>query len=129
DGDPMRSIMPFPEVGGVKVLQGKESVAVDMAKPEGREIVLELVRRADAVLQTFRAGVAERHGYTADDLLGVNTGLVYLNAPGYGIDGPIGHRPAFAPTMGAGSGLGSRNAGGPQNLPQGPDLSPDAVAG
>jgi crotonobetainyl-CoA:carnitine CoA-transferase CaiB-like acyl-CoA transferase len=127
DGDPMRTIMPFPEIGGIKVLQGKESVAVDMASPEGREIVLELVRRADMVLQTFRAGVAERHGYTAADLLAVNPDLVYLNAPGYGVDGPMGHCPAFAPTMGAGSGLGYRNVGGPKNLPQGPDLTLDQV--
>jgi crotonobetainyl-CoA:carnitine CoA-transferase CaiB-like acyl-CoA transferase len=121
DGDPIRHIMPFPEVGGAKVLAGKESVAVDMASQEGRRIVLELVRRADVVLQTFRAGVAERHGYTANDLLAVNPDLVYLNAPGYGIDGPCGHRPAFAPTMGAGSGLAYRNVGGPDNVPSSPD--------
>jgi crotonobetainyl-CoA:carnitine CoA-transferase CaiB-like acyl-CoA transferase len=123
DGDPIRHIMPFPEVGGAKVLQGKESVAVDMASEEGRRIVLELVRRADVVLQTFRAGVAERHGYTASDLLAINPDLVYLNAPGYGIDGPCGHRPAFAPTMGAGSGLAYRNVGGPDNVPSDPDQS------
>lgn len=126
-GDPIRTIMPFPEVGGVKVLHGKESVAVDITRPEGRAIVLELVRRADAVLQTFRAGVAERHGYTADELLAVNPNLVYLNAPGYGSGGPMGHRPAFAPTIGAGSGLGYRNVGGPRNLPQGPELTVDEV--
>ncbi|HLY83505.1 MAG TPA: CoA transferase, partial [Acidimicrobiales bacterium] len=39
DGDPMRTIMPFPEVGGVKVLSGKQSVAVDIGTPEGKEIV------------------------------------------------------------------------------------------
>jgi crotonobetainyl-CoA:carnitine CoA-transferase CaiB-like acyl-CoA transferase len=122
DGDPIRHIMPFPEVGGVKVLQGKESVAVDMASDAGREIVLELVRRADVVLQSFRAGVAERHGYTAAEMLAVNPDLVYLNAPGYGTGGPCGHRPAFAPTIGAGSGLAYRNVGGVGNLPQSPDL-------
>ena len=122
DGDPIRHIMPFPEVGGIKVLQGKESVAVDMASDKGREIVLELVRRADLVLQSFRAGVAERHGYTGPEMLAVNPDLVYLNAPGYGTDGPCGHRPAFAPTIGAGSGLAYRNIGGIENLPQEPDL-------
>jgi crotonobetainyl-CoA:carnitine CoA-transferase CaiB-like acyl-CoA transferase len=127
DGDPMRMIMPFPEVGGIKVLQGKESIAVDIASDEGRAIVLELVRRADVVLQTFRAGVAARHRYTAADLLAVNPDLVYLNAPGYGSDGPMGYRPAFAPTMGAASGLGYRNVGGPSNLPQGPDLTLEDV--
>jgi crotonobetainyl-CoA:carnitine CoA-transferase CaiB-like acyl-CoA transferase len=127
DGDPMRHIIPFPEAGGAKVLQGKESVAVDMASEAGRRIVLELVRRADIVLQTFRAGVAERHGYTAADLLAVNPDLVYLNAPGYGVDGPCGHRPAFAPTIGAGSGLAYRNVGGPNNVPRGPELTLEEV--
>lgn len=127
DGDPMRHIVPFPEVGGAKVLQGKESVALDMTTAQGRQIVLELVRRADVVLQTFRAGVAERHGVTARDLLAVNPDLVYLSAPGYGLDGPCGHRPAFAPTMGAGSGLAYRNVGGPANIPQGPELSVEDV--
>ena len=93
EGDPLRNLMPFPELAGVKAMQGKESVAVDMASERGREIVLELARRADVVLQSFRAGVAERHGYTAADLLAVNPDLVYLNAPGYGSDGPCGHRP------------------------------------
>ncbi len=79
------------------------------------------------VLQSFRAGVAERHGYTAADLLAVNPDLVYLNAPGYGIDGPCGHRPAFAPTIGAGSGLAYRNIGGIDDLPQDPALSLEEV--
>ncbi len=111
DGDPMRSIMPFPEVGAVKVLSGKESVAVDIATPEGHEIVERLVHRADVVLRSFRAGVAERLGYDDETLLAVNPDLVYLNAPGFGVDGPYGHRPAYAPTIGAGAGQAGRNLG------------------
>lgn len=126
-GDPMRHLFAFPEIGGIKVLQGKESIAVDMTRPEGRSIVLELVRRSDAVLQSFRGGVAERHGYGADDLLAVNPELVYLGAYGYGPGGPCGRRPAFAPTFGAAVGLGYRNVGGPENLPQGCELSQDEV--
>lgn len=127
DGDPIRSIMPFPEVGGIKVLQGKESVAVDIASEAGHQIVLELVRKADIVLQSFRSGVAERHGYTAKDLLAINPDLVYLNAPGYGVGKPYGQRPAFAPTIGAGSGLAYRNLGGPANVPSDPKLSTEEV--
>jgi crotonobetainyl-CoA:carnitine CoA-transferase CaiB-like acyl-CoA transferase len=125
DGDPMRSIMPFPEAGGIKVLQGKESVAVDMASEEGREIVYELVRRADAVLQSFRAGVVDRLGYDDKTLLALNPGLVYLNAPGYGVDGPYGHRPAYAPTIGAGTGLARRNTGA--SVPERADLTMDEI--
>jgi crotonobetainyl-CoA:carnitine CoA-transferase CaiB-like acyl-CoA transferase len=125
DGDPMRSIVPFPEVGGIKVLQGKESVAVDMHTEGGREIVYELVRRADAVLQSFRAGVVDRLGFDATTLLGLNPDLVYLNAPGYGVDGPYGHRPAYAPTIGAGTGLARRNTG--PSIPERDDLTMDDI--
>ncbi|HET6966385.1 MAG TPA: CoA transferase [Acidimicrobiales bacterium] len=125
DGDPMRTIVPFPEVGGVKVLGGKRSVAVDIHSPEGREIVYELVRRADIVLRSFRAGVAERLGYGPEDLLRVNPDLIYLNAPGFGVDGPYGHRPAYAPTIGAGAGQASRNLG--PTFVQRADLTLDEV--
>ncbi len=111
EGDPMRWITGFPEVGGVKVLAGKESVTVDIRRPEGRDIVYELVRRADLVLRSFRAGAAERIGFDADTLLALNPNLVYHNAPGFGIDGPYGKRPAYAPTIGVGAGMAARNLG------------------
>ena len=110
-GEPMRGLLPFPEVGAAKCMQGKESICIDLSTPEGREIVHDLVRRSDVVLQSFRAGVAERQGVDAETLRGINPDLVYLNAPGYGIDGPCGDRPAYAPTIGAGSGLVMRNVG------------------
>jgi crotonobetainyl-CoA:carnitine CoA-transferase CaiB-like acyl-CoA transferase len=109
DGEPMRMIVSFPEAGAAKVLQGKESVALDIATDEGREIVLDIARRSDIVLRSYRAGVAERLGLDADSLLAINPDLVYLDAPGYGIDGPYGHRPAFAPTIAAGTGIAMRN--------------------
>ena len=60
------------------MLQGKESVAVDIHTDDGRDIVHELVRHADAVLVSFRAGVVERLGLDADDAARVNPDLVYL---------------------------------------------------
>ena len=121
DGDPIRWVIPFPEIGGIKALLGKESVAVDINTDEGRAIVHELVKGADLVLRSFRAGVAERVGLDPDTLLAINPDLVYLDAPGYGTDGPCGHRPAFAPTIGAGAGLAWRNVG--PAIPEDPDMS------
>jgi crotonobetainyl-CoA:carnitine CoA-transferase CaiB-like acyl-CoA transferase len=91
-------------------MQGKESIAVDLGSPEGREIVYELVRHADVVLQAFRAGAAERAGVDAASLKAVNPDLVYVSAPGYGTDGPYGHRPAYAPSIGAAGGLSLTDA-------------------
>ncbi len=111
EGEPMRGLLPFPEVGGAKCVQGKESICVDLSSEEGRAIVHALAGKSDIVLQSFRAGVAARQGVDAETLRAVNPGLIYLNSPGYGIDGPCGDRPAYAPTIGAGSGLVMRNIG------------------
>jgi crotonobetainyl-CoA:carnitine CoA-transferase CaiB-like acyl-CoA transferase len=110
-GDPIRTIAGFPEVGGAKSMQGKESICIDTTTPEGREIVHRFVARADAVLQGFRAGAAERLGLDATTLLTINPDLVYLHAPGYGAGVPNGQRPAFAPSIGAAAGIARANTG------------------
>jgi crotonobetainyl-CoA:carnitine CoA-transferase CaiB-like acyl-CoA transferase len=109
EGEPLRMIVSFPEAGAAKLMQGKESVALDIGSDEGREIVRGLARKSHIVLCSYRAGVAERLGIDARSLMAVNPDLVYLDAPGYGIDGPYGHRPAFAPTISAGTGVTMRN--------------------
>jgi crotonobetainyl-CoA:carnitine CoA-transferase CaiB-like acyl-CoA transferase len=111
----------FPEAAAIKVLQGKESVAVDLANDEGRQVAYDIIARADAVLQSYRAGAAERLGVDPDSLMQLNPNLVYLTSPGYGPGGPCGHRPAYAPTIAAGAGMGWRNAAG--TIPEDPGMS------
>jgi crotonobetainyl-CoA:carnitine CoA-transferase CaiB-like acyl-CoA transferase len=125
DGDPHRHMLPFPEAAGMKVLQGKESVAVDVSTEEGRRIAYDVIAHSDIVLQSFRAGVAERLRLDPESLRSVNPDLIYLSAPGYGVGGPNGHRPAFAPTIGAAGGVAWRNAG--STIPDGADLTEDQV--
>jgi len=103
-GDAIRYLVPFPEAAGAKVLQGKESIALDLGTAEGRQIVHELAARADLVLQSFRAGAAERIGVDEATLKAINPDLVYLHAPGYGLDGPYADRPAYAPSICAAAG-------------------------
>ena len=110
DGDAIRGMMAFTEAGGGKVLQGKESIALDIRDHEGLGIVHEIARRCDVVLQCYRAGVAARIGIDEAALKAVNPALVYLNAPGYGIDGPYGGKPAYAPSIGAASGVSLTDA-------------------
>lgn len=109
-GDNIRDVMAFPEAGGGKVLQGKESIALNIRTPEGLAIVHEFARRCDVVLQCYRAGVAARIGIDEATLRALNPGLVYLNSPGYGIDGPYGGKPAYAPSIGAASGVSLTDA-------------------
>lgn len=124
-GEPQRNMLPFPEVAGLKALLGKESVAVDLATPEGREIAYRVIGKADMVLQSFRGGAARRLGLDPETLRGINPDLIYQSAPGYGVDGPYARRPAFAPTIGAAAGIAWRNAG--PVIPVGADLNLAAV--
>lgn len=110
DGDTIRGVMAFPEAGGGKVLMGKESIALDIRTPDGLAIVHELARHSDVVLQCYRAGVASRIGIDEATLKAVNPDLVYLSAPGYGIDGPYGGKPAYAPSIGAAAGVSLTDA-------------------
>jgi alpha-methylacyl-CoA racemase len=68
--------------------RGRRSVAVDLKHPEGVELVLRLVERADALTEGFRPGVAERLGLGPDICLSRNPRLVYARMTGWGQDGP-----------------------------------------
>jgi crotonobetainyl-CoA:carnitine CoA-transferase CaiB-like acyl-CoA transferase len=105
DGDNIRSLVAFPEAGGAKVLQGKESVAIDFTKPEGLDLVYQLAKRSDIVLQCFRGKAAERAKIDEASLKAVNPALAFVTTSGYGVDGPFAHRAAYAPSVGAASGL------------------------
>jgi crotonobetainyl-CoA:carnitine CoA-transferase CaiB-like acyl-CoA transferase len=111
-GDSIRNVLPFPEAGGARVMQGKESISLNLHTEEGKRIVHELAKRSDIVLQAFRAGAAERSGVDKDTLLAINPDLVYVSAPGYGTDGPYGTRPAYAPSIAASVGLALTDAPG-----------------
>jgi crotonobetainyl-CoA:carnitine CoA-transferase CaiB-like acyl-CoA transferase len=124
-GDNIRHQLPFPEIGGVKVMQGKESVAIDLNTPAGLEIVKRLARDADLLMHNFRAGVSRRMGVDEPSVRAVNPDIIYHDAPGFGTGGPYGRRPAYAPTIGAGSGMARRNI--KNAVPEGPDLTLDEV--
>jgi crotonobetainyl-CoA:carnitine CoA-transferase CaiB-like acyl-CoA transferase len=96
-GDPMRS----HGYVGMKCVQGKESITLDLKTDAGREIVHRLVERADALAHNYRPGVPERLGIDDATLRALNPRLVYLYAASYGSTGPMAPRPAFHVTAGA----------------------------
>jgi alpha-methylacyl-CoA racemase len=67
--------------------RGKRSVGVDLKHPDGRETVLRLVERADALIEGFRPGVTERLGIGPDECLARNPRLVYGRMTGWGQEG------------------------------------------
>ena len=68
--------------------RGRRSIGVDLKSPEGLDTVLSLVEGADALLEGFRPGVAERLGIGPDECLARNPALVYGRMTGWGQHGP-----------------------------------------
>jgi alpha-methylacyl-CoA racemase len=71
--------------------RGRRSIGVDLKNPDGVEVVLDLVEQADALIEGFRPGVAERLGIGPDDCLARNPRLVYGRMTGWGQSGPYAH--------------------------------------
>jgi len=71
------------------LLRNRRSIALDLKKPEGIETVLALVERADALVEAFRPGVAERLGIGPDICIALNPRLVYARMTGWGQSGPL----------------------------------------
>jgi crotonobetainyl-CoA:carnitine CoA-transferase CaiB-like acyl-CoA transferase len=84
---------------------GKESVGLHLGRPEAREIVLDLARKADVAVENFAPGVAARLGAGYEALAAVKPDLVYCSISGFGQTGPWRTRPAFAHIINAASGL------------------------
>jgi alpha-methylacyl-CoA racemase len=73
--------------------RGRRSVAVDLKRSEGRDLVMRLIARADALIEGFRPGVTERLGLGPADVKAVNPRLVYGRVTGWGQDGPLASAP------------------------------------
>jgi alpha-methylacyl-CoA racemase len=75
-----------------QLTRSRDSVAVDLKHPDGRDLVLSLAARADALVESFRPGVAERLGVGPAECAAANPRLVYARLTGYGQDGPLAKR-------------------------------------
>ena len=74
---------------------GKESIALDLQAPQGREVLLDLVERADVLIENFRPGVMTRLGVGYDIVRARNPRIVYCAVSGFGQTGPLAARPAY----------------------------------
>jgi crotonobetainyl-CoA:carnitine CoA-transferase CaiB-like acyl-CoA transferase len=111
----------------VHICSGKESIALDLKRPEARRILDELIGMSDAVIHNFRPGVPERLGLDYDHVHRVNPRTAYVYGSSYGSSGPESYRAAFHSTPNALSGGGIAQAG-QGNAPVN-DSYPDPVAG
>jgi len=108
-GDETRKWAP-PSVKGIStyylsVNRNKKAVALDMASPRGAELVRELVRKADIVVENFMPKSLQRLGLDYESLRALNPRIIHCSISGYGRDGPLADRPGYDFVMQAECGL------------------------
>jgi formyl-CoA transferase len=107
-GDPLRKWRLLK--GGTSVWwqvqsRNKRSVALDLKDPEAQQVVRELARDADVLIENFRPGAMEGFGLAPDDLIRDNPRLIVLRISGYGQTGPYRDKPGFGVVAEAMGGL------------------------
>lgn len=108
-GDDTRAWLP-PAWNGISTTflafnRNKQSVAVDLDRDEGRDVVLRLARRSDVLLESFRRGSLARRGLDYGRVSAENPRIVYCTITGFGTVGPQRDRPGYDPVLQAYSGI------------------------
>jgi crotonobetainyl-CoA:carnitine CoA-transferase CaiB-like acyl-CoA transferase len=75
--------------------RGKRSVAVDLERKEGQDIILQLVVGADVVIENFKVGGLKKYGLDHESLMKLNPRLIYCSITGFGQSGPYANRPGY----------------------------------
>ena len=112
EGDETRHMEPIRDGEShyyLAVNRNKLGLAVDMKTPAGREILVDLARRSDVVIENFRPGVAARLGLDYESLKAVNPRLVYCSISAFGQTGPYASRSAYDIVIQAMSGMMAQN--------------------
>lgn len=84
---------------------GKSSVSIDLRRPEGSELAMQICERADILVENFRPDVMERFGLDYAAVAARNPRIIYASITGYGATGPWKDRRAYAPVVQAETGL------------------------
>jgi crotonobetainyl-CoA:carnitine CoA-transferase CaiB-like acyl-CoA transferase len=131
-GDAFRSYPPHRDGEGAPYLwtnRNKESVALDLKTPAGRDLALALMEKADVVVENFSTGVMQRLGLDYAAVKARNPGVVYCSISAYGRSGPYADRTGFDPIAQAESGFISMNGRpGEEAMRAGPSIMDMATA-
>lgn len=116
EGDPMRQWgrnkpVWFPVIG-----RNKKSITLNLRDPRGQEIVRELVKRSDFLLENFRPGTLEKWNLGYEALSTLNKGLIMIRVSGYGQTGPYASRAGYG-SIGEAMGGMRYLAGDPSTAP------------
>jgi crotonobetainyl-CoA:carnitine CoA-transferase CaiB-like acyl-CoA transferase len=101
-GEVDRARVPFD---AVDLHRGKKSILLDLARPEGHDVLLRLVPGADVLVENFRPGVKQRLGIDYERLSALSPRLIYASISGFGQSGPYADRPGYDQIVQGMSGL------------------------
>jgi len=97
-GDPLRAWRMLHEgtsVWWAAHARNKRSITLNLREPEGQNVIRQLAKDADIVIENFRPGALEKWGIGFKDLHAINPKLIMLRVSGYGQTGPYKDRPGF----------------------------------
>lgn len=109
-GDPARSWPPFEGSHSLyfdSVNRNKRSIVLDLYSASGTDVLDQLIRSADALVENFKPGTLAAMGYTDERLRELNPNLVVASVSGYGNTGPLSDRPGLDQVIQAVSGITS----------------------
>ena len=89
----------------INVNRNKRSIALDLKTNEGHRIALQLLERADVLVENFVPGVMDRLGLGYQTISKMNPRMIYCSISGFGQEGPYHKRPSFDPVAQAMSGI------------------------
>ena len=75
--------------------RNKRSLTLDLRSPRGKEILLDLIKQADVLIDNFRHGVLDRLSFSDEALGNANPRLIHASITGFGRDGPYANRPFY----------------------------------
>ena len=107
-GDPTRGTGPFADGHGLAfptLGRNKRSVTLDLRKPEGKEIFLQLIAKSDVLIENFRVGTLDKWGLDAQTLRAANPKLIISRLTGFGQTGPNAPKAGFGTPLTAYSGM------------------------
>lgn len=84
--------------------RGKKSIALDLKSEAGKQVLADLIRQTDVLLQNFRPGAMERMGFGEEAARELNAEVIYVSISGFGEHGPYAHKRVYDPVIQALSG-------------------------
>jgi crotonobetainyl-CoA:carnitine CoA-transferase CaiB-like acyl-CoA transferase len=112
-----------PQRNGVNAMftavnRNKRAIVLNLKSPDGRNVLLDLVKTADVFVENFRPGAIEKLGLGYETLKEINPGLVYVSMSGFGDTGPYARRRVYDPVIQATSGFSDTQKSATTGEPQ-----------